>query len=152
MSTINQFEAEDTLSAAHLMAMFDQSHGDARQITLAQLLSYLSDGVEVGIGRSYLTKQYERPMVTGWSVDVDNTGGNIWLTIDPDAGYAAGTIVLPADPINNQQIWFRVTQLVTTLTFDMNGHSGWAGPGAITVTSLVYRMKYDLSSDSWYWA
>ena len=152
MSKINQLGPEDTLSAGKLMAMFDLSHGNARKITLTQLLDYVQENAATSIGRHYVDKQYEARSATGWSVIVQDNGNDVWLNIDPVDDYAAGTIVFPADPVDQQQVWYRVSKLVTTLTVDLNGHSGWSGPGAITVTTFLYRAKYLESTDSWYWA
>jgi hypothetical protein len=149
--TISELEAIEALSSSDSIPVYDSSNGDARKASLGLLLEWLQDQIDITVGRYLLEKQYETPGATGWVVNVQNTGDDVWLQVDPLAGYAAGTIVMPADPVDQQEVWFRVSETVTTFVVDGNGHNMAWDVTEISLTEFVYKLKFDSVTDSWYY-
>lgn len=99
--------------------------------------------------------QYAAPNVSGFAINIAPaaTGGNVWLLVTPNAGYAALTLNLPAGT-DGQEIVVNVTQSVTTLT--VTGATVGAAPqpvyGAPTTlaANAHFRLKFDGVTGAWY--
>lgn len=141
---------QGTLSAASQLPFYDSANGsDARasMTALAALLATL-------LGTSQLqVTQYSAPSATGFSVTVApaTDGVSVWLLLTPAAGYAAGTIVLPAvaGAQHGQEVLVSCTQVVTALTVSGNGATVSGAPTALAANSF-FRMKFDAVVDGWY--
>ena len=96
--------------------------------------------------------QYAVPSSTGFSVQVTNGDDNVHLILTPTAGFAAGTIVLPATPgaIDKQQVIVNCTQQVTALTINGNGAAGVTGEPTSLAADSFFTLKYDLPTQTWY--
>ncbi|NVO06788.1 MAG: hypothetical protein HXX19_13045 [Rhodoferax sp.] len=95
MSAIDRLSTVTTLSASDLVALFSASAGTDVGATIATLATYLQTLLTTGAG--FIT-QYAAPSATGFSVTIApvENGGSVYLNLTPVAGYAAGTLILPA--------------------------------------------------------
>jgi len=144
MSQINQLTAVDSIVAGDQIPVWSNNNGGARKAAMSVLLAYIQDNIQFP---SAFTKQFAAPSATGFSVDVDD--GEVWLVLTPVAGYAAGTIVLPAGPADGDEFLCNCTQAVTTLTIDGNGKTVTGGPTKLAANDS-FRLKYESVTGTWY--
>jgi hypothetical protein len=96
--------------------------------------------------------QYSSPTATGFSVTIlDSSGTSVWLILTPLAGYAAGTLILPAvaNCVDRQEILFNTTQAVTTLTINANGATVIGAPTTLAANAF-FRLRFDDVLNVWY--
>jgi hypothetical protein len=140
-----------SLSTSDLFMVWSASASDWRLAPYSVVLSAMAD--QLAIGGEFET-QYSAPAATGFSVTVAPTtsGGNVWLLLTPVAGYAAGTIVLPALATlsDGQEVLVSCTQAVTTLTVSLNGATAANGAPTTLAANAFFRLKYDAVLSSWY--
>lgn len=141
MAAINKLSKVSALSSADLLALFSDSVGDDSAVTLGTLLAWLQAQLTADTG---MVTQYAAPNATGFSVTVAPpvAGGSVWLLLTPVAGYAAGTVVLPASPVDGQEVLVNSTQAVTTLTVSGNGSTVNGAPTTLAANAF-FRMRYD---------
>lgn len=154
MPTINQLSAISTLTAGDLFALFSTSNGDARKCAVSVLQSYLQANLTFtasGAVAEYVT-QYAAPAASGFNVAVTDGDDNIWLILTPLAGYAAGTITLPASSgaVDKQQVNVNCTQAVTTLTIGANGASAVVGAPTALTANQFFTLRFDAATSNWY--
>lgn len=164
MPTINQLSRTTELSAGDLVPLFSTDNGDAMAAALSVLLEYMQDNLDFsnpsGTFVDYTT-QYAAPSATGFSVAINagspsvtppTNGKNVHLILTPLAGYAAGTIVLPAvaELIDKQEVLVNCTQAVTTLTINGNGATAVTGAPTTLAANAFFRLKYDAATSTWY--
>lgn len=153
MPTINQLNAIDNPTASDLLPIYSQSNGDARKISLGNFLKWIQDNLTFpSAGQPEFVTQYAAPSATGFSVAVNDDSNNTWLILTPTAGYAAGTIVLPAlgNAVDKQEVLINCTQQVSALTVNGNGATAVTGAPASLGADDFFRMRYDLATHSWY--
>src|SRR5262249_14197408 len=134
MPTINQFTRATELSAGDLFPIFATGDGDARAAALSLLQEWMQDNLDFSNSGAYAS-QYAAPSATGFSVTITDgsadgvTSDNVHLILTPLAGYAAGTIVLPAKAglVDKQEVLVNCTQAVTALTVSLNGAAAAIG-------------------------
>lgn len=152
MPQINQLSAVDQLTGGDNLPVFDTSNGDARKVSVSTLLAYMQ--ANLSFSSAAPDTQYAAPSATGFSVDIApaTDGGNVHLILTPVAGYAAGTIVLPAaaTAIDKQEVLVNCTQAVTTLTVDGNGAVAVTGEPTTLAANDFFRLKYDAVTQTWY--
>lgn len=141
---------QGSLSAASQLPFYDNANGsDARAsvTALATLLATL-----LGTASLQLT-QYAAPNTTGFSVTVapQTDGASVWLVLTPLAGYAAGTVVLPAAALcqHGQEVLVNCTQAVTTLTVSGNGATVSGAPTTLAANAF-FRLKFGGVLKAWY--
>lgn len=95
--------------------------------------------------------QYSAPSATGFSVQVTDGSDSIWLILTPTAGFAAGTIVLPAlaNCVDKQEVLVNCTQAVTTLTVSGNGATVTGAPTTLAANAF-FRLRFDDVANVWY--
>lgn len=85
------------------------------------------------------TYSYQTP-ATGFSIEIPNY--TQFLILNPAAGLATGTIVMPANPLDGQICGFSTSQAIITLTVNANtGHSILNAPitlGAGGASQFIY--------------
>ncbi len=149
MPEINQLSAVDSLSAGDQLPIYSASQGDARKVSVTTLTEYMQEQITSQDG---METQYSAPTATGFSVTVAPTvaGGDVWLRITPTAGFAAGTIVLPAlaDCVDRQEILVSCNQSVTTLTITPNGSTAEGGPTTLAANDF-FRLRYEAVFHVW---
>jgi len=145
MTTINRLTSVSAVTAGDLVPIWDQDGGGTRGAAMSVIAAYLQGAEAVGVPA--FTMQYATPGATGFTVAI--TGGQkwVWLILTPLAGYAAGTITLPAGPLDQQEMLVACTQVVTTLTL-----AGGTVVGAPTTLAggAFFRMKFNGLMNAWY--
>lgn len=132
-------------------AMLDASTDTQVAVTTAELLTYLEANITSSAFTNYTT-QYSAPSSSGFSVQVTNGSANIWLILTPTAGYAAGTIVLPAiaNVVDKQEVLVNCTQQVNALTINGNGATAVTGEPLVLAADDFFRLRFDATTSSWY--
>lgn len=146
---INQLTAVDSLSGGDLFVIFSTGNGDARSVSASALLAYLLESVAQA---PIMTTQYAAPNATGFSVAVVPlvAGNSVYLNLTPLAGYAAGTLVLPAlaDAEDQQELLVSTTQAVTALTVSGNGATVNGAPTTLAANGF-FRLRFDEVLKTW---
>ena len=151
MSTINQLSTVDTVVAGDQVAVYDISNGDARKASMTVLLAFMQANLVIA-NTSIYTTQYAAPSATAFNVAITDADDSIHLILTPTAGFATGTITLPAvaNAIDKQEVLVNCTQAITTLTVAGNGAVAVTGEPASMSANDFFRLKYDLVTQTWY--
>lgn len=145
MSTIKEQNQVPSVNQSDLIPVYSNTYGVTQQMSVSQLSNYILGLIG---GANGLVTQYASPNATGFTVNMESVP-NLWLVLTPLAGYAAGTIVLPAMPVNQQQINVSCTQAVTTLTTNGNGKTVNGAPTTLAANA-TFSLRYDGVNQSWY--
>jgi hypothetical protein len=145
MSGIGDLTTTTALALADAFPIESASDRDARKASLSALRDFLQ--ANLSFSASDLVQQYAAPSATGFSVSI--AVGNTWLILTPVAGYAAGTIVLPANPANEQVVNLNATQAVTTLTVNGNGKTVTGAPTTLAANAF-FTLRFDATTNAWY--
>lgn len=147
MPTINQLSAVDAVTSSDQVPIYAPTQGDSRRASMSTIRDYMQEGLS---SRNFVA-QFAAPSATGFSVQVTDGSSNIRLILTPVAGYAAGTIVLPAlaNCVDFQEVLVNCTQAVTTLTINGNGATVTGAPSTLTANSF-FRLMFDDVANVWY--
>ena len=152
--TIPQLTASSSISAGDLLVAFIQSNGDNRKIAVSVLLAYMQANLSFPADGGVFDSQYAAPSASGFSVTIApaTAGNNVHLILTPTAGYAAGTIILPAvaTVVDKQEVLVNCTQQVAALTINGNGAVAVTGEPASLGADDFFRLKYDSAVQTWY--
>ena len=148
MPTINQLSRLDTVTAGDLLAVFSQANGDARAAAISVIAAYIQTLLTAVDGK---VTQYAAPSATGFTVTITNADESVWLVLTPVAGYAAGTIKLPAvaNCVDKQEILVNTTQAITTLTVDGNGATVTGEPATMAADAF-FLLRFEGVTKTWY--
>lgn len=121
-------------------------NGQDRKASVAELLALVTQAAV-----QPFPTQYAAPNATGFTVAVTALGVSAYLLLTPLAGYAAGTITLPAVAtcVDGQEFLVSCTQSVATLTVGGNGATVNGAPTALAANGF-FRLRFDAVNDSWY--
>ena len=150
-TSINELSALDSLAGSDQLAVYDASNGDARKSSLTLLKEWLEDNLSL-TNAGQPNTQYASPSATAFSVAITDESDSIHLILAPTAGFATGTIVLPAvaNAVDKQTVLVNSTQAVTTLTVDGNGAVAVTGEPAALAANDFFTLKYDALTQTWY--
>ena len=152
--TIPQLSAAAALAAGDLLAAFVTANGDNRKVAVSVLQAYMQANLTFPTmtGVVAFATQYNAPSATGFSVAITDSSANTHLILTPLAGYAAGTIVLPAvaNAIDKQEVLVNCTEQVTVLTINGNGAAAVRGAPVSLGADDYFRLRYDLTLQTWY--
>jgi hypothetical protein len=143
-ATINNLTTASTLGLGDLFPLWPQADQDTRKATLQSLLTLLEDNITLP---GVLGVQYAAPSATGFTVAVE--AADTWLVLTPVAGYAAGTITLPAVRTAGQRVQVNCTQSVTTLTVSGNGTTVTGAPATLAANDF-FTLTYDSTLNAWF--
>ena len=149
MTTINQLSAVDAVVSSDQVPIYSSGQGDARKASMSVIKTFVLSGATTSDDK---VTQYAAPSATGFSVTIlDSSGTSVWLILTPLAGYAAGTLVLPAvaNCVDRQEILFNTTQAVTTLTINANGATVIGAPTTLAANAF-FRLRFDDVLNTWY--
>jgi hypothetical protein len=148
MTTINQLSAVDTVASSDQVPIYSSGNGDARKASLSVLKTYFLDAATVPDDK---VTQYASPSATGFTVTVNNSSSSVWLIITPLAGYATGTITLPAvaNCVDRQEILVNITQSLGTLNINANGATVIGAPTELTSIGY-FKLRFDAVMKIWY--
>jgi hypothetical protein len=151
MTTINKLTAVDAVVSGDQIPVYSSSNGDARKAAMSVLLAYMQSNIDLSAKQEYTT-QYAAPSATGFNIQVTDGDDNIHLILTPVAGYAAGTITLPAvaNCVDKQEVLVNCTQSVSTLTVAGNGATAVTGEPASLSANDFFKLRYDASTSTWY--
>ena len=145
MTSIIDLTATTTPALADQLPVYSSQGGDTKRMGLSQLRDFLQANLTfLGLNMS---QQYAAPSASGFSVAIGSS--DTWLILTPVAGYAAGTIVLPASPVNEQEIIVNCTQSVTALTVSGNGKTVTGAPTTLAANAF-FRLRFDGVTNAWY--
>lgn len=141
---------QGTPTSASQIPFYDVPNGQDRRASVAQFATVLQPLLSPAGG---LVTQYAAPNASGFSVTVSppTDGASMFLLLTPAAGYAAGTIVLPAQStcIDGQELLVSCTQAVTTLTVSGNGSTVNGAPTTLAANGF-FRLRFDGVFKAWY--
>lgn len=141
---------QGTPTSASQIPFYDVPNGQDRRASVAQFAIVLQPLLSPAGG---LITQYAAPNASGFSVTVSppTDGASMFLLLTPAAGYAAGTIVLPAQStcIDGQELLVSCTQAVTTLTVSGNGSTVNGAPTTLAANGF-FRLRFDGVFKAWY--
>lgn len=151
MPTINQLSTASTLALADLIAIYSSSNGDARKTSFSTILAFIQANLTFPTSGVFTT-QYAAPSATLFSVSITDGSDDIHLVLTPTAGFADGTIVLPAvaNVVDKQEILVNCTQVVTALVINGNGATAVTGAPTGLAANDFFRLKYDAPTSTWY--
>jgi hypothetical protein len=145
MTTISQLTAATSLSTGDQLPIYSTEGGDTLRASLALLLAFMQTNLTMPTGD--LVQQFAAPSATGFTVAI--AIGDTWLILTPVAGYAAGTITLPANPLDGERVRVNSTQAVTTLTVGGNGRTVTGAPTTLAANAF-FTMAYSATLNAWY--
>lgn len=145
---INQLTAKDALSVSDLLVIWSTTDGDTRKASLTALITLLN--TELAPGDNKVT-QYAAPSASGFTVNLTDNSDSKWLVLTPTAGFAAGTVKLPAlaNCVDKQEVLVNCTQVVTALTVDGNGANVVGEPVALAANDF-FRLRFESVTGTWY--
>lgn len=148
MTTINQLSAVDSVASSDQVPIYSSGQGDARKASMNVIKQFILADATANDDK---ISQYAAPTATGFSVNILDAGSSVWLILTPLAGYAAGTIVLPAvaNCVDRQEILVNTTQAVTTLTINANGATVVGAPTTLAANAF-FRLRFDDVLNVWY--
>lgn len=148
MTTINQLSAVDSVVSSDQVPIYSSTNGDARKASMNVLKQFILADATANDDK---ISQYAAPAATGFSVSILDTSSSIWLILTPLAGYAAGTIVLPAvaNCVDRQELLVNCTQSVATLTINANGSTVVGAPTTLAANAF-FRLRFDDVLNTWY--
>lgn len=148
MANINQLTALDSPTVSDLVPIWSQSNGDARKVSMSTFATFI--GTQITIPDDKVT-QYSQPTATGFNAQVNDSSSSVFLIVMPAAGYAAGTITLPAvaNCKDKQEVLVFITQSVTTLTIAGNGATVLGAPTTAAANDS-FRLRFDKVLSTWY--
>lgn len=151
MTTLNRLGTTENIQSSDKMLIWSDGNGDSRKTSLQLLTSYLQDALTFPSAADFTT-QRAAPSATGFSVAITDGSDDIHLILTPVAGYATGTITLPAvaNAVDKQEVLVNSTQAVTTLTINGNGAGAVTGEPSTLAANDFFKLKYDLGTLTWY--
>jgi hypothetical protein len=151
--SIERLSLIDTVTASTNFAV--NVNGQDYRVLAQSVYDYIINATEeFGGGDGILgdkTIQYFAPSATGWSVAVAAESQSAWLVITPTAGFATGTITMPAliNVQEGQEVLVNCTQSVGTLTVLGNGANVIGAPTSLAANGF-FLMKFEPILSNWY--
>lgn len=148
MPQINQLAAVDQVQSGDQVPIYSAANGDARKASLSLLKTFFQEGITAADDK---ITQFAAPSATGFSIQVNNNSDSVWLVLTPTAGFAAGTLVLPAvaNCVDRQEVLVNCTQAVTALTVSGNGSTVTGAPTTLAANAF-FRLRFTAVSNTWY--
>lgn len=147
-ATINQLNAIATVNGSDLIPVYSQTNGDARKLSLTNLATFIASQTTSADNK---ITQYSAPSASGFTTTITNSTSSVWLILTPTAGFAAGTLVLPAtaNSTDKQEILVNCTQAITALTINGNGSTVTGAPTTLAANAF-FRLRFDAVTSTWY--
>src|SRR4030042_1079699 len=148
MPTINQLSGLSQLSSGDLLPIYVPNNGDARKVSVGQLLAFFQQQ----FAAPTLATQLATPG-TGFNVAIQTqVREQQWLILQPAGTLATGTVTLP---LNTQtpdgtEVLVTTTQIITTFTLALNGAANAYGAPTTLAANGSFRVRYYAATNSWY--
>lgn len=148
MATINELNSGTTVTGSDLMPIFSQEFGSAIKISLSTLAAFMASVVP---SPTSFTTQIATPVFTGFSEQVIDSPGSVFLVVAAAAVFATGTIILPknTNAAEGQQIIMYFNNQVNALTINGNGATVVGTPTAIAADAYIV-IRFVASTTTWY--
>lgn len=148
MPTINQLSGLSQLSGGDLLPIYVPNNGDARKVSVSQLLAYF----QTTFAAPTVATNLYTPS-TGFNITVPTpVSEQQWMIIQPAGTLAAGTITLPLNTgvPDGTQVLVTTTQIITSFTLALNGAANAYGAPTTLAANSFFTMRFNQSTNSWY--
>lgn len=148
MPTINQLSGISQVSGGDLLPVYVSNNGDARKVSITQLLQYFQ---QTFASPTVATNLYTP--ATGFNVTVPTpTSQQQWMILQPAGTLAAGTITLPLNTgvPDGTEVIVTTTQIITSFTLALNGASNAYGAPTTLAANAFFTMRFYQATNSWY--
>jgi len=148
MPTINQLSGISQVSGGDLLPVYVSNNGDARKVSITQLLQYFQ---QVFAAPTVATNLYTPG--TGFNITVPTpTSEQQWMILQPAGTLAAGTITLPLNTgvPDGTQVLITSTQTITSFTIALNGAAAIFGPVSTLTAGAAICYRFYQATNSWY--
>jgi len=148
MPTINQLSGISQVSGGDLLPVYVSNNGDARKVSITQLLTYFQSTFAAP---TVATNLYTPG--TGFNVTVPTpVSEQQWMVIQPAGTLATGTITLPLNTgtPDGTQVLVTTTQIITSFTLALNGAAAAFGAPTTLAANAFFTMRFYQATNSWY--
>ena len=148
MPTINQLSGLSQLSGGDLLPVYVPNNGDARKVSVSQLLAYF----QTTFAAPTVATNLYTPS-TGFNITVPTpVSEQQWMIIQPAGTLAAGTITLPLNTgvPDGTQVLVTTTQIITSFTLALNGAANAYGAPTTLAANAFFTMRFNQSTNSWH--
>jgi hypothetical protein len=148
MANINQLSGLSQLSGGDLIPVYVPNNGDARKVSVTQLLQYFQQT----FASPTLATNLFTPG-TGFNVAVPTpVAQQQWMLIQPAGTLAAGTVTLPMNTQtpDGTEVLVTTTQQITSFTLAPNGATQLYGVPTTLAAQDNFRVRFVQATNSWY--
>ena len=148
MPTINQLAGLSQVSGGDLLPIYVPNNGDARKVSVTQLLTYFQT---VFAAPTVSTNLYTPG--AGFNVTVPTpVSEQQWMLLQPAGTLATGTITLPlkTGTPDGTQLLVTTTQIITAFTLALNGAAAAFGAPTTLAANAFFTMRFYQATNSWY--
>jgi hypothetical protein len=148
MPTINQLAGLSQISGGDLLPIYVPNNGDARKVSVTQLLTYFQT---VFAAPTVSTNLYTPG--AGFNVTVPTpVSEQQWMLLQPAGTLATGTITLPLNTgtPDGTQLLVTTTQIITAFTLALNGAAAAFGAPTTLAANAFFTMRFYQATNSWY--
>jgi hypothetical protein len=148
MPTINQLAGLSQVSGGDLLPIYVPNNGDARKVSVSQLLAYFQT---VFAAPTVSTNLYTPG--AGFNITVPTpVSEQQWMLLQPAGTLATGTITLPLNTgtPDGTQLLVTTTQIITAFTLALNGAAAAFGAPTTLAADAFFTMRFYQATNSWY--
>jgi len=148
MPTINQLAGLTQVSGGDLLPIYVPNNGDARKVSVNQLLAYF----QTTFASPTLAVNLFVPG-SGFNITVPTPVSNDqWMLLQPASTLATGTITLPLNTgvPDGTSVLITTTQEITSLTIALNGASAIYGGVTFLAAGTATAIRFYQPTNSWY--
>jgi hypothetical protein len=148
MPTINQLAGLSQVSGGDLLPIYVPNNGDARKVSVTQLLAYFQT---VFAAPTVSTNLYTPG--AGFNITVPTpVSEQQWMLLQPAGTLATGTITLPLNTgtPDGTQLLVTTTQIITAFTLALNGAAAAFGAPTTLAADAFFTMRFYQATNSWY--
>jgi len=148
MPTINQLSGISQVSGGDLLPVYVSNNGDARKVSITQLLQYFQ---QVFASPTVATNLYTPG--TGFNITVPTpVSQDQWMLLQPAGTLATGTITLPLNTgvPDGTTVLITTTQEITSLTISLNGAAALYGGVSFLGAGTATAIRFYQPTNSWY--
>jgi len=148
MPTINQLAGVSQVSGGDQIPVYVPNNGDARKISVSQLLTYFQ---QTFASPTVATNLYVP--TTGFNITVPTpVSEQQWMLLQPASTLASGTITLPLNTgvPDGTQLLVTSTQVITTLSIGLNGASAVSGSPTTLASGGFFTLRFYQPTNTWY--
>ena len=148
MPTINQLSGISQVSGGDLLPVYVSNNGDARKVSITQLLQYF----QTVFASPTLAVNLFVPG-SGFNITVPTpVAEQQWMLLQPAGTLASGTITLPLNTgvPDGTTVLITTTQQITSLTLALNGASAIYGSVTSLAAGTATTLRFYQATNSWY--